>query len=59
MLSRDELRDRINSNMPLVENMIDADTQLQPNSFELTLKGIESLQGAGAVDFDNSERNIP
>lgn len=59
MLSRDELRERINSNMPLVENMIDAETQLQPNSFELTLKSIEALNGAGAVDFDNSERRIP
>ncbi|TGC09822.1 deoxyuridine 5'-triphosphate nucleotidohydrolase [Methanolobus halotolerans] len=59
MLSRDELKDRINSKIPLVENMIDAETQLQPNSFELTLKSIELLRGAGAVDFDNSERLIP
>ncbi|WP_406655648.1 deoxyuridine 5'-triphosphate nucleotidohydrolase [Methanolobus sp. ZRKC2] len=59
MLSRDELKERINSDVPLVQNMIDTDTQLQPNSFELTLKSIELLKGSGAVDFDNRERQIP
>ncbi|MBN2111391.1 MAG: deoxyuridine 5'-triphosphate nucleotidohydrolase [Methanosarcinaceae archaeon] len=59
MLSKDELKSRINSSIPLVENMIDADTQLQPNSIELTLKSVESLKDAGAVDFDNSSRCIP
>ena len=59
MLCRDELRDRINSEIPLVENMIDTGTQLQPNSVELTLKSIESLKGLGAIDFDNSERQVP
>ncbi|WP_406660573.1 deoxyuridine 5'-triphosphate nucleotidohydrolase [Methanolobus sp. ZRKC3] len=59
MLSRDELKKRIECNPPLIENTIDTNTQLQPNSVELTLKGIESLESAGAVDFDNSEREIP
>lgn len=59
MLSRDELKDRINSEPPLVENTIDTEKQLQPNSFELTLKSIEALKGTGAVDFDNTQRHIP
>jgi dUTP pyrophosphatase len=59
MLSRDELKKRIECNPPLIENTIDTDTQLQPNSLELTLQSIESLESAGAVDFDNSEREIP
>jgi len=59
MLSRDELRERIDGETPLVENMIDKDTQLQPNSVELTLRTVESLKGLGAVDFDNSQRQVP
>lgn len=59
MLSRDELRERIAGETPLVENMIDKDTQLQPNSVELTLRTVESLKGLGAVDFDNSQRQVP
>lgn len=59
MLSRDELRERIEREAPLIENMIDEDTQLQPNSVELTLRSVEALGGAGAVDFDNSQRQVP
>ncbi|WP_319506451.1 deoxyuridine 5'-triphosphate nucleotidohydrolase [uncultured Methanolobus sp.] len=59
LLSRNELRAMINSEIPLVENMTDIETQLQPNSVELTLKGIETYTDAGAVDFDNSERETP
>ncbi|MBP1910695.1 deoxyuridine 5'-triphosphate nucleotidohydrolase [Methanolobus bombayensis] len=59
LLSRNELRELINSETTLVENMVDTETQLQPNSVELTLKGIETYTNSGAVDFDNSERKIP
>jgi len=59
MLSRDELRERIYREAPLVGNMIDRDTQLQPNSVELTLRSVETLKGPGAIDFDNSQRQIP
>lgn len=59
MLSRDELRERIERKTPLIEDMIDKDTQLQPNSVELTLRSIEALKGPGAVDFDNSYRQVP
>ncbi|WP_094227198.1 deoxyuridine 5'-triphosphate nucleotidohydrolase [Methanolobus psychrotolerans] len=59
LLSRNELRAMINRDIPLVEKMIDTETQLQPNSVELTLKSIETFSNAGAVDFDNSERETP
>jgi dUTP pyrophosphatase len=59
MLSRDELRDRTDRKAPLVGNMIDRDTQLQPNSVELTLRSVGTLNGPGAIDFDNSQRQIP
>ncbi|MEZ5334191.1 MAG: deoxyuridine 5'-triphosphate nucleotidohydrolase [Methanolobus sp.] len=59
LLSRNELRELIGNEVPLVEKMIDTETQLQPNSVELTLKNIEKFSNSGAVDFDNSERETP
>ncbi len=44
---------------PLIENAVDVETQIQPNGLELTLKEIKTIEGPGAVDFDNSERKLP
>lgn len=44
---------------PLLENAVDIETQIQPNGLELTLKEIKTIEGFGAVDFDNSERRLP
>lgn len=42
-----------------VEEMIDPEIQIQPNGIELTLKYVETLEGPGAIAFDNSERKLP
>ncbi len=59
LLSRKELRERILSKPPLMENMIDMESQIQPNSVEMTLQRVEVMEGAGAIDFDNSCRKLP
>lgn len=59
LLSRKELRERILAKPPLMENMIDMEMQLQPNSIEMTLQRVELMEGAGAIDFDNSCRKLP
>lgn len=59
LLSSNELRKLIRANPPLLENAVDIETQIQPNGLELTLKEIKTIEGAGAVDFDNSERKVP
>lgn len=59
MLTRENLNERIDNEAPLIGNMVHKDTQLQPNSADLTLMRIEALKEAGAVDFDNSQRHIP
>ncbi len=59
LLSSNELRKLIKANPPLLENAVDTETQIQPNGLELTLKEIKTIEGAGAVDFDNSERKVP
>ncbi|MPM54470.1 Deoxycytidine triphosphate deaminase [bioreactor metagenome] len=59
LLSSNELKKLIRANPPLLENAVDIETQIQPNGLELTLKEIKTIEGAGAVDFDNSERKVP
>jgi dUTP pyrophosphatase len=43
----------------LVESMIDPETQTQMCGMELTLQKIECFTSAGAVAFDNIERELP
>ncbi|MDI9394310.1 MAG: deoxyuridine 5'-triphosphate nucleotidohydrolase [Euryarchaeota archaeon] len=59
LLSSNELKKLIRANPPLLENAVDIETQIQPNGLELTLKEIKTIEGVGAVDFDNSEREVP
>lgn len=59
LLSSNELKKLMKITPPLVENAVDLETQIQPNGLELTLKEIKTIEGIGAVDFDNSERKLP
>ncbi len=43
----------------LVESMIDPETQTQMCGMEMTLQKIERFTSAGAVAFDNIERELP
>ena len=58
-LSDTEIRELVSKTPPLVENYIDLNTQIQPNGFEMTASEIYEIEGAGAVDFDNSGRKTP
>lgn len=58
-LSDAEIRELITREPPLIENYRDLDRQAQPNGFEMTAAEIYELNGAGAVDFDNSGRQTP
>ncbi len=59
MLSKPELTAALNSQPPLVEQMIDQAVQTQPNGIEMTLQSVHKLKGSGSVAFDNSERQLP
>ncbi|MCQ1534481.1 deoxyuridine 5'-triphosphate nucleotidohydrolase [Methanosarcina sp. KYL-1] len=59
LLSSNELRKLVKMTPPLLENAVDIETQIQPNGLELTLKEVKTIEGVGAVDFDNSGRKIP
>jgi dUTP pyrophosphatase len=43
----------------LVQSMIEPETQTQMCGIELTVQRIERFSSAGAISFDNSERELP
>lgn len=43
----------------LIADYIDLETQLNANGFDLTVSEISGFNGAGSLDFSNSERIIP
>lgn len=59
LLSSNELRKLVQASPSLLENAVDIETQIQPNGLELTLREVRTIEGTGAVDFDNSERKLP
>jgi dUTP pyrophosphatase len=56
ILADSELRELIDQG--LVKEMIDPDVQVQMCGVDLTLKKVERFLSPGAVDYDNSERQI-
>ncbi len=58
VLSAEEIKKRIFEDS-LIRDYIDLETQLQPNGFDCTLRGVAKLRGCGRVDFDNSRRELP
>ena len=58
MLNREQIKNLIKGKK-LIENFIDLDIQLTPNGFDLTVEKIFGFNGAGALDFSNSERVVP
>jgi len=59
ILPKQKILQLINSDTPLIEGFIDLKTQLQPASFDLTLKKVFKLKDGGRLDFTNEERYIP
>ena len=53
-----QIRERLHSEHPLVESLIDADTQIQSCGVDLTLRQVSRFTSAGSVDYDNSARVI-
>ncbi|GAH75422.1 unnamed protein product [marine sediment metagenome] len=53
VLSKSQIRVLVRIKPPLIEEMIDINTQLQPNGVDLTVKRIEKIVGAGCIDFSN------
>lgn len=44
---------------PLIEGLLDAEQQIQPNGVDLSLYCVQVFQSAGQLDFNNHERILP
>ena len=59
VLSREQLRSRIEREPPLIAEWLDLDAQLQPNGFDLTLREVSRFRGPGTIARDNAGRVLP
>ena len=53
-----QIRARLADTPPLIDELTDADTQIQPCGVDLTLRHVSGFKGAGSIDYDNSARVI-
>ncbi|MDZ4246574.1 MAG: deoxyuridine 5'-triphosphate nucleotidohydrolase [Dehalococcoidia bacterium] len=56
VLSKNDIRDLLNSSPPLVENPANLEEQLQPNGIDLTLRDIARLSSRGTIGQRNAQR---
>lgn len=57
-LDRDSIRKLMLETPPLLEGVVDLETQLQPNGIDLTLSGISNFSSAGKLAVNNADRVI-
>lgn len=53
-----QIRERLCGEPPLIDDMTDADTQIQPCGVDLTLRQVSRFASPGSIDYDNSARVI-
>jgi dUTP pyrophosphatase len=58
VLAKNNILELIQRKPPLIENYTNLEDQLQPNGFDLTLKEVSSLQTAGQIGVNNSQRRV-
>lgn len=60
VLSREQLRTLVDGDeRPLITGMLDAETQIQPNGVDLTLRDVSRHSGQGVIGTDNADRVLP
>jgi dUTP pyrophosphatase len=59
VLSREQIRERIQGEPPLVAGWGDLEEQLQPNGFDLRLAEIQRHRGRGTIGISNEQRVLP
>ncbi len=58
LLDRQSILERMRGTPPLVEGLLDAETQLQPNGIDLTAREAARLTSPGAAGFSNEARRL-
>ena len=56
VLSREDIVELLKAAPPLVENLVDADQQVQPNGVDLTIKEIAMFSSPGRIGIRNESR---
>jgi dUTP pyrophosphatase len=59
ILTKDDILSLLSTTPPLVENLVDVETQVQPNGVDLSLSSAARFEGRGAIDYDNRQRVLP
>lgn len=59
VLSREQIRELIGCETPLLAGWSDLDEQLQPNGFDLRLAEIQRHRGRGTIGISNEQRVLP
>jgi len=59
VLNKKDIQSYISQLPPLIEQMTDPETQIQPNGIDLTLDKIYTFNGMGKIDFSNKNRELP
>ncbi|MBA4383308.1 MAG: deoxyuridine 5'-triphosphate nucleotidohydrolase [Anaerolinea sp.] len=59
VLSAAKIRDLQKNNPPLIEGLLDADQQIQPNGVDLSLYSVQAFQSGGQLGFTSAERVLP
>ena len=56
VLSGDDILRLLSGNPPLIEDMPDAQQQVQPNGVDLTVRDVALITSTGAIDLSNKDR---
>lgn len=59
VLSAEKIRELQKNPPPLIEGLLDADQQIQPNGVDLSLYSVQAFQSGGQLGFDSAERILP
>jgi dUTP pyrophosphatase len=59
VLSREQIESLLEHDPPILDGMVDVDTQLQPNGVDLTLDTVSGFTGPGTLTLDNANRRLP
>jgi dUTP pyrophosphatase len=57
-LSREEILERLKDEMPLVDNLLNVEQQVQPNGVDLTVSDIALFSSPGSISVQNEKRVI-
>lgn len=59
VLSGDQIRAMLAGDAPLLSDLGDAASQVQPNGIDLTLAAVHRYDGRGTIGIDNADRVLP